>query len=95
MEQIKSGAWLVKTLIELITTIPSIEAVYAHGVIAYKTPDMTEGGSTLDEIRQELQPKKENPQDIKLESSDCPEIIQLLFPYLCNESNIIPKKNPQ
>lgn len=88
--QIQSGAWLVKTLLELITTIPSMEAVYAHGVIAYKTPDKTEGGSTLEIIKEEAKPK-----EIKVESS-CTEIMQLLFPYLCNPrpSILFPNKKP-
>lgn len=74
--QLQSGAWLVKTLLELITTIPSMEAVYAHGVIAYKTADMSEGDSTLEQIKGELKPK-----EIKIESSS-PGIIQQLFNYL-------------
>lgn len=73
--QIQSGAWLVKTLLELITTIPSMEAVYAHGVIAFKTPDQTEGGTTLEEIKEELEPK-----EVILESIS-PEIIQQMFRY--------------
>lgn len=85
--QIQSGAWLVQTLIQLITTIPSMEAVYAHGMIAYKKP--SEGGSTLEKISEELKPK-----DIKIESS-CTEIMQRLFPYLCNQpTSPFPKKNP-
>lgn len=80
--QIQSGAWLVKTLLQLIATIPSMEAVYAHGVIAFKTPDKSEGGSTLEKISEELKPK-----DIKVESS-CTEIQRLLFPQLCNPSSI-------
>lgn len=93
--QIQSGAWLVKTLIELISTIPSFEAVYAHGVIAYKTPDMTEGGTTLGEIKEELSPKKKELQEIKIESP-CTEILQLLFPYICGqEPNVLtPNKKP-
>lgn len=90
--QIQSGAWLVKTLVELITTIPSIEATYAHGVIAYKTSDMSEGGSTLDEIKDELKPKQEKPLEIKIESS-CTEIIQMLYPVICNSSGGLPSKN--
>lgn len=94
MGQIQSGAWLVKTLIKLITTISSFEAVYAHGVIAYKTSDMTEGGSTLEEIKEELSPKKKEAQEIKIESP-CTEILQLLFPYVCGqEPNVMPKKKP-
>ncbi|MGI9035601.1 MAG: peptidoglycan recognition protein family protein [Pyrinomonadaceae bacterium] len=87
--QLQSGAWLVKVLLELITTIPSMEAVYAHGVIAFKTPDMTEGGSTLEKIKEGVK-----PEEIKIESS-CPEIIRQLFPYLCSQPSILsPKKNP-
>lgn len=87
--QIQSGAWLVKTLLELIKTISSTEAVYAHGVIAFKTPDMSEGGSTLEKIKEELKPK-----EIKIEGS-CPEFMQQLFPFLCNQPGIFsPQKKP-
>ena len=87
--QIQSGAWLVKTLIQLITTIPSMEAVYAHGVIAFKTDDKTEGGSTLEKIKDEMKPK-----EIKVETS-CTELQRLLFPFLCNQPNILfPNKKP-
>lgn len=88
--QIQSGAWLVKALIQLITTIPSMEAVYAHGVIAFKTPDKTEGGSTLEKISEELKPK-----EIKVETPSCSEIQRLLFPYICNPPNILFPKNKQ
>ena len=74
--QIVSGAWLVKTLIELITTIPGMDAVYAHGVIAFKTPDQTEGGSTLEKVREELQ------KEIKV-VSECTELLNILFPTIC------------
>ena len=64
-----------------------MDAVYSHGVIAYKKP--SEGGSTLDGIRQELKPK-----EIKIESP-CTEIMQRLFPYLCTPSlKGIPKIQP-
>jgi len=88
--QIQSGAWLVKTLIQLITTIPSMAAVYAHGVIAFKTSDKSEGGSTLEKVSEELKPK-----EIKLEAPSCTEIQRLLFPYICSPPNILFPKNKQ
>lgn len=79
--QIQAGAWLIKTRLESFTTIPSLDAVFVHGVIALKTPDKTEGGTTLDQIREEMKPK-----EIKLEGFNCPDIIQKLFPSLCNQN---------
>ena len=80
--QIQSGAWLVKALLENITSIPAMQGVYAHGVIAFKTADMSEGGTTLQKINEQI-----NSENIKVESS-CSEIIQRLFPYLCQPLQI-------
>ena len=64
--QISSSCWLIKTLIELLSTI-SADKLYAHGVISHKDENSTEGKSSLDEIKKELDAEK--PKEITVHSS--------------------------
>lgn len=79
--QIQSGAWLIRTLVELITTIPSTDAVFAHGVISNKDPKETEGVSTLQKVQEQIKAEKEKPDEIKLESTSRM-LETFLFPHL-------------
>ena len=55
--QVESATWLVTTLIDLISSIASIDKVYAHGAISTgKKP--SEGVLSLEQIKKEAEKKK-------------------------------------